>query len=263
MTVVTVPPEEMPPGGIEQMQRDLAEVDLLRQKNARELVEVSDKEVNGHPLSRTFVYQYRLADGRIHTSREGGAEPPGPSAEDEAQIAVLRNESRREVIHVLDTEFNSFLQRMLTCRYHLSDGRIVTVEGDADPALVGNAAWLSEDQSRELWRLVGLKQGESLGKTDTFIYGTTFTFERNRYQLSDGTVVVLADGQPKGQKTTLTGSDWEEYRALVKSGLGVSGGEREEEIGGRMFTFRQERYVLSDGTEVVRSTGRPCPEAIR
>ena len=32
---------------------------------------------------------------------------------------------------------------------------------------------------------------------------------------------------------------------------------KEKEVRGRMFSFKRQRFVLSDGTEVIKSVGRP------
>ena len=47
-----------------ELEKELAEIDLLRQQNARELVSVIEREVNGELWSRGFMFKYVLSDGR-------------------------------------------------------------------------------------------------------------------------------------------------------------------------------------------------------
>jgi len=84
----------------EQARVDLEEIALLRQKDARELIGVTETEVNGH-LHTAFRYKYVLADGRIKTMGEGEpdeSERPTPAQieNDQEQIALLREKGQRE-----------------------------------------------------------------------------------------------------------------------------------------------------------------------
>ena len=69
---ITVIGGDLDAAGIEQERKDLEEVDALKQRNARELVGVTDTEVKGNPPVRMFRYKYVLADGRTWTENVSG-----------------------------------------------------------------------------------------------------------------------------------------------------------------------------------------------
>jgi len=259
-STVSLDPDDANGASIEQMQNDLEEIDLLRQQDARELVRVVDTEVNGQ-FWRTCVFKYVLSDGRTRTINEADPDKdkprtPAQMEKDFEEIAHLRKQGLRNVVSVIETDLEGEIHRTLICRYVLADGREVTM-GEGDPDLAPPTKMLSSEQIQEVGRLRQLKQGEFLGTTDRQMYGKTFNFETYLFTLSDGTVVTHAQGKPKGQKTELTEADWKELHSLRKADAGQYIGTHEEEIRGRMFVFVQKRYILSDGTEVIRSDGRP------
>jgi hypothetical protein len=70
-------------------------------------------------------------------------------------------------------------------------------------------------------------------------------------------VVTHSIGTPKGQlKTSLTEADWEEFNQLKQTNEGEYLGTEEKQVKGRIFTFTRKRFILSDGTEIIRSEGR-------
>ncbi len=77
---------------------------------------------------------------------------------------------------------------------------------------------------------------------------------------SDGKVVTRSEGQPEGPKQDLVAADWDEVRQLLGANKGEALGTYDEDVNGKPFTFRRVRYVLSDGTEVIQSTGTPGSE---
>jgi hypothetical protein len=263
-TIISSGGKELDAAAIEQKRRDLEEIDVLRQRDARELVGVIDTAINGKSSFRTFQYKYVLADGRTETMGEGGSEPgpgvsPAQRERDQQEIAGLRQRGAREITQVLDTDLAGQLQRTLICRYVLSDGREQSV-GEGDPALPAPSRTLTPEQLREMWRLVKLKQGKFLGTVSTALYGQTFIFQRYSFELSDGTVVNWSDGRPEGEKRELTDSDWKELRDLTAAHRGETLGTYEEVLRGKLFKFTRVKYVLSDGTEVIRSPGEPSSE---
>ena len=245
---------------VEQKIRDLEEIDLLRQQDARELVGVVETEVNGH-LHRTFRFKYVLADGRETTIGESDPDKedrrsPEQIEKDFEEIAHLREQGERELVRVIDTQVEGDLHRVCVYKYVLADGRELTVGGEADPE------FLNFEQILEVGRLRLLKQGDFLGYDDRDVQGKTFNFETYIFTLSDGTVVTHAIGGPKGhEKTWLTEADWEELSILlvqsVQSEEGEDLGIEEKEIRGRIFVFERKLYILSDGTEVIWSDGKP------
>jgi hypothetical protein len=75
--------------------------------------------------------------------------------------------------------------------------------------------------------------------------------------LSDGTVVRRSEGPPEGPKNDLTAADWEEVGRLTAANEGETLGTYDEDVNGKPFKFTRVKYVLSDGTEVIQSTGTP------
>jgi hypothetical protein len=243
----------------EQAGQDLEEIALLRQQDARELVGVIETEVNGH-LHRTFRYRYVLSDGRVKTIGEGDPDENKPLSpeqldEDRKQIDLLREKGERELIRVIDTEVEGELHRTCIYKYILADGREKSV-GGSDPELAQPATELSTEQINEIWRLRRLEKGEFLGYQDKQVQGQTFTFETYIFTLSDGSVVTHGVGEPKGLKTRLTQLDRQEFLNLMEAGVGEDLGVVEKEFKGRLFVFKRQRFVLSDGTEVIWSNGR-------
>ena len=83
-----------------------------------------------------------------------------------------------------------------------------------------------------------------------------------KYELSDGQTMDIreaGDGMPvysqdqfKEFKPKL-----EEFRQLRKAGQGEDLGIEEKIVEGRVFSFKREKYLLSDGTEFIWSVGTP------
>ncbi len=244
---------------VEQAQRDLEELDLLRRQDARELVGVIEIEVNGH-FDRTFQYNYTLSDGRSITMGEGDNDdnkPVDPAQIEKVhkEIDQLRKKGERQLTRVIDTLVDGELQRTCIYKYILADGREKT-RGESDPELIPPEKILNSEQTQEIWRLRQLKEGDFLGFQDKQVHGITFSFETYNLTLSDGTIVTHSIGTPKGQfKTNLTEADWEEFRHLRQTEEGEYLGTEEKVVKGRTFTFKRERFILSDGTEVVWSVG--------
>jgi len=250
--------KELDAAGIEQKRKDLEEIALLRQQNARELLSVMDTTVNGHPQGRSFTYKYQLSGGR--TEVVGDSEATSGSAQEqqqfEQQSEEARLQGRREITKVMDTELDGQVDRTLICRYVLADGRVGT-GGEADPDVASPTKYLTHAQQIELLRLKSEKKGTSLGRFEAAVCGQTFTFEKYAYQLADGTAVTYAEGEPKGEKVDLTAADWAELNKLRQSAAGEPLAEYTAELNGQTLLFKPMRYVLSDGTEVVQAPAQP------
>ena len=126
MTIIS-PEGDLDAAGIEQQRKDFEEVAALRQRNAREIIRVTDTAVKGNPPLRMFLYKYVLSDRRPWISNESELEDA-----DQQQIASLRQRGQREILKVSEVEFGGQRARTLSCRYVLSNGRAVT-ESEADP----------------------------------------------------------------------------------------------------------------------------------
>jgi len=104
---------------------------------------------------------------------------------------------------------------------------------------------LSEQGKKEL-----LKVEETM--TDGTIEMKVHTY---KYELSDGRIKEMREGT--GGKYALSESQWEEWQQFKKAGPGEDLGNYEETVEGRVFSFKREKYLLSDGTEVIWSVGTP------
>ena len=245
---------------VEQMQSELEETELLRRQDIRELVAVTDMDVNGNAW-RVFTFKYVLANGRTRTANEGDPDtkqPPSPEQieKDFEEAARLRAQGVRDVVGVIDTEVEGETHRTIECRYVLSDGREFEI-GEADPALTPPTKPLREEQINEIWRLKLLGQAETLETIEQPMYGKTFVFERHLCALADGTVATLSVGKVKGAKTNLTEADWKELRGLIGTNAGEFLGAYEQVVRGKVFAFERKRYTLSDGTQVMQAKGKP------
>ena len=76
-----------------------------------------------------------------------------------------------------------------------------------------------------------------------------------KYKLSDGRIIDMREGA--GGEHSLGTALWEEWRQLKKAGPGEDLGTYEETVEGRVFSFKREKYFLSDGTEAIWSVGTP------
>jgi hypothetical protein len=249
---------------VEQMQQDLEEIDQLRQRDERELTGVTDSWINGR-FHRTCHFRYTLADGRIINMGEGDPDlrkrpTPEQSKLDHAEIELLRAQGQRELVRITESDVEGYIFRTCSYEYTLTDGRTKTV-GESDPDPNVRIPVLSPEQNKEVWRLRSLKQGEYLGDLDREINGHIFSCETYLFTLADGTVVTHAVGERKDRKIYLTDADREELRALMMSGAGELLEITEREVRGQKFRFERRRYILSDGTEVIKSIGRPSEDS--
>jgi hypothetical protein len=238
--------------GIEQERKDLEEEDALRQRNARELVQVRDTELKGNPPVRMFVYKYVLADGRTRLNNESdlGTDPQ--------QIPGLLQRAQREILNVSEIEFGGQRERTLHCRYVLGNGRAVA-QAESDPELRGSVP-LTLMQRLELLRLASLQKGEFLGSTQVQMLARTVTLQRYSFTLSDGTVAIWSEAQFEASKRDLSAAEWQELNRLASEQKGETLGTHNEDVNGKPFRFTRVKYVLSDGTEVIQSTGKPDGE---
>jgi hypothetical protein len=238
---------------IQQKRKDLEEVDALRRRNARELFRVTDTEVKDNPPGRMFLFKYVLADGRTWTNNESEL-----LEADQQQVDGLRPRGRREILKVSEVEFGGQRARTLTCRYVLSNGRAVS-RAETDPEQPG-PVHLTLMQYVELYRLASLEKGEFLGSAQVQMLGRAVTLQRYSFKLSDGTVVTESEAQLDASKRDLSAAQWQELNRLSAAHKGETLGTYEEDVMGKPFKFTRVKYMLSDGTEVIQSTGKPDGE---
>ena len=77
-----------------------------------------------------------------------------------------------------------------------------------------------------------------------------------KYELSDGRIIDMREGVPGGAYA-LGEARVQEWRQLRKAGPGEDLGTYEEVVEDRVFSFKRERFFLSDGTEIIWSVGTP------
>ena len=83
---------------------------------------------------------------------------------------------------------------------------------------------------------------------------------RSKYVLADGREIKSGDYDPDFNES-LVEAKQEELISLVRADEFVTIGFEKKEVRGRMFSFKRDRFVLSDGTEVIWSVGRPIEES--
>lgn len=122
-----------------------------------------------------------------------------------------------------------------------------------------------EQTRTDLEEIEGLRQQdkrELLRVKETVIGSYRLKTHEYRYQLADGRTQDM--GEPADDMSMYTQEQWgefspqlQEFRGLREAGPGEDLGTHEETVKGRVFSFKRERYVLSDGTEVIWSAGTP------
>jgi hypothetical protein len=105
-----------------------------------------------------------------------------------------------------------------------------------------------------------MQKGEFLGSTQVQMLGRTVTLQRYSFTLSDGTVAIRSEGQLEASKCELSAAEWEELNRLSAAQKGETLGTYDEDVNGKPFKFTRVKYVLSDGTEVIQSRGKPGSE---
>ena len=78
-----------------------------------------------------------------------------------------------------------------------------------------------------------------------------------KYELSDGRIIDMREGGTEGEYALAGTAKLQEWRQLKKAGPGEDLGTYEEVVRDRVFSFKREKYFLSDGTEVIWSVGTP------
>jgi hypothetical protein len=263
------------------------EMDLLIEQGKKELVSVHETEVDGRLDNRKLGYQYTLSDGRTIQQFENDPDTgPGTlTREQEKEVHRLWREvlagskfvgtsgGRSFTLTADGTEIPRY-ERVIQGRnftfdkiaLDLADGARVTrsigilskdrpvaampAAGQADNSGPGREdlrEWISLRQQNK-GQVVAVDDLMAGGKLDrrVFVY---------RYRLSDGRTLDMREGA--GGDRVLSPAQRQEWVRSREAGSGQDLGASEEQILGRTFTFTRKRYVLSDGTEVIWSYGKP------
>jgi hypothetical protein len=194
-------------------------------------LETNDPAVCGAPPTKTFV-------GRLWVSVETGypvlIEVEATTGED--------GSSRKQGFvdqFAWDVEFSP------------DDRQISIPPGFRSLSLEGEMKILSEQGKKELLRV-----------EETIVDGTSrMRVHVYRYQLSDGQIKDMREGAEYTVNDMAHRKEFsaqlEELRQLKKAGPGEDLGTYEETVEDRVFLFKREKYLLSDGTEVIYSVGIP------
>jgi hypothetical protein len=140
--------------------------------------------------------------------------------------------------------------------------------GGADEGFItmdANGVTDVEQTRRDLEEMKILSQQgkkELLRVKETIIGAYRLKTHEYRYQLSDGRTQDM--GEAADDMPVYSQEQWNEFNPQLKeffrlrdAGPGEDLGTYEETVEGRVFSFKREKYVLGDGTEVLWSVGTP------
>jgi len=112
---------------------------------------------------------------------------------------------------------------------------------------------------RDLDEIEQLRQQDKrqLLKVETTIVEGTIEMKVHVYEyvLSDGRTVDMRESA--GGKFALSDAQFQEWRRLRQAGQNENLGSYEEVAKDRVFSFKREKYILSDGTEIIWTVGEP------
>jgi predicted transcriptional regulator len=109
---------------------------------------------------------------------------------------LLKQQGIKELLSVHEIEVNGQLDsRQLGYEYTLSDGRKIRQYED-DPDTQDRESSLTQEQEDEIINLLRADEYVTIGFEKKEVRGRTFSFERNRFVLSDGTEVIKSIGRP-------------------------------------------------------------------
>jgi hypothetical protein len=241
------------------------ELDILKQQDARELVSVVEKEVNGKLISRYFRFKYILADGR--EIKSGDYDPDfhesTTEAQDEELISLLRKDEF-VTIGYEEKEFRGHLFSFERNRFVLGDGteviwsvgrpgedsqsKVKTIVKDAKEAdqILNDKREIASLRQQDKRKLIAVDELVANGELDrrVFVY---------QYQFSDGRTMDLREGDEV--IIVLNKTQRQEWVQCKDSDSGEDLGTYEQKFKDRLFVFKRQRFTLSDGTEVIWSYG--------
>lgn len=267
------------------------ELDLLKQQGKRKLVGVTEYKVNGQHDHWFLSYDYTLSDGRVIHSGELDPDDNTPRI----LVGERQKEASQRLHEILEPEFStlttdpqtgeklqiitpaegvvftiydqvvqgqvfSFHSRQFT----LDDGttvtfafgrlkedspdKIKTVVSGSEEAGQSGADYQEVAKLREQDKkvLVGVRELTADGELDLRV----FTYQ---YELPDGRTMNIGEGGELNN--VLNKEQRQEWVQLREAGSGEDLGTYEEEVEGRLFVFKRQRFVLGDGTEIIWSVG--------
>ncbi len=261
------------------------EMDSLIQQDKKELVGAQETEVNGRLDHRLLQYRYTLSDGRTITRPEDDPQT-GPGTLTRAQKEELNRLLDKVMGYVMGGKTSDGGDMLFTAEgkeiptyeqviqgrtiafkkysFTLSDGtQVARSIGHLSESIRAGAAqdgnekgaysredlreWMSLrlQNKRQLVGVIELRAHEELDLR-VFVY---------RYQLSDGRTMDMKEDA--GSKFLLSAAQRQEWVQARNAKSGQDLGTYEEQVVGRAFAFTKQRFVLSDGTELIWSYGKP------
>jgi hypothetical protein len=262
------------------------EMDLLKQQGIKELVSIREIEVNGQLDSRLLGYDYTLSDGRkVHQFEDDPDTGPGTLTDEQMNEArQLLDEVLAGSLFVVEDGYRFFTTAEgdgIPIGERVVHGRVFSVmkvplalgdgtrigwsigtlsEGGRSDLTTGNSASADAEQIqndlREIARLRQQDKRQLIGIDKVMINDEldrkVFVYQ---YQLSDGRNKDMRESA--GGDDILSSKQRQEWVQLRDGGFGENLGTYEEKIEGRVFVFKRQQFVLSDGTEVIWSHGIP------
>jgi len=264
----------------EQAVETAEEITRLKKQGLRELVAVGETEVNGQLDSRMLTYEYRLSDGRTLRVGERDPEDNAPwslvgerheeasrlfretvagcqfAGTDEGKLRVLADGSEIPTFERVIQGRTFFFDKYT---FTLSDGTQVARSlgrlSNDGPAITRGL--LSNDlreiaslRRQDKRQLIAVDELTANGAMDrrVFVY---------RYQLSDGRTKDVRE-TPKGVVPTpiLSVAQRQEWAKAREAGAGQDLDAYDEEVLGLTFAFKRQRFILTDGTELIWSYGK-------
>ena len=210
-------------------------------------------------------YLLQSEDGRIVTNiPESWADSPEHAVEVKEELDILKQQGAGELVSVVEKEINGkLISRYFRSRYVLADGREIK-SSDYDPDFNEH---MTDAQQQELMSLLQSNEYVTIGYENKEFRGRIFSFERNRFVLSDGTEVIWSIGRPgEDRRNTETTGDIDPKQAdqILKDKREIANLREQDnreliavdelvadgELDRRVFVYR---YRLSDGrTRVIR-----------
>jgi hypothetical protein len=265
----------------EQAVQTAEEMDLLKQQGIKELVSIREIEVNGQLDSRLLGYDYTLSDGRkVRQFEDDPDTGPGTLTDEQMDEARrLLDEVLAGSLFVVEDGYRFFTtaegdaipisERAVHGRVFsitkvplaLSDGtqigwsigslsegrRSDLTTGDSDSA---NAEQIRNDL-REIARLRQQDKRQLIGIDELMVNGEldrrVFVYQ---YQLSDGRTKEMRE-DAGGGNFILNSKQRQEWVQSRDAGSGEDLGTNEKKVEGHVFVYTRQRFVLSDGTEVI------------
>jgi len=254
---------------VEQKIKDLEEIDLLRQQDtSRELVSVVETEVNGKLQPRVFSFKYVLSDGREIKLGEGDPDTQDrerslTDTQQDEVISLMRADEymkigseKKEVRgHMFYFERNRFVlsdgtEVIRSFGRPIEDNQSVETTVDIDPKeadqILNDKREIANLRQQDKREWVGVRELMANGELDlrVFVY---------QYKLSDGRTMDIAEGGELNH--ILNKEQRQEWVQLRDAGSGKDHGTYEEEVKGRLFVFKKQKFTLRDGTEIIWSYG--------